>query len=382
TVTVADDTTILVISATDPDPERARDLANAVADQLATSVGGLSPERPDGTESVRATTFERAELPEAPSSPKLIQNLALALVLGAVLGVGSALLRDVLETRIRSEADVAALTDATRLASIPIDESASDHPVFMHDDSTGSRAEPIRRLRTNMQFVELGQRSRSIVITSSIAGEGKTTTAISLAVSLADAGSRVVLVDTDLRLPSVADYLGLEGGVGLTTVLIGRAELADAVQPWRDTRLDILPSGGVPPNPSELLGSNAMARLLAELATTYDVVILDSPPLLPVTDAAILSRMVDGTIVVASAAGLHKQQLRASLDALKTIDAHVLGIVVNKLRRKERDRYSYDYGSRPQSRRPPAPRNRTSGRRAAGQIGSTERARQGSAAVR
>ncbi|WP_324650015.1 polysaccharide biosynthesis tyrosine autokinase [Georgenia sp. H159] len=355
TVTVAEDTTILVISATDPAPERARDIANAVADGLAASVGGLSPERPDGTESVRATTFDAAEVPESPSSPNLLLNLALGLVLGAVLGVGIALLREVLETKIRTEADITAVTTATRLATVPMDESASDHPVFMHDDSMSHRAEAIRRLRTNLQFVNLGDRSRSIVVTSSVAGEGKTTTAINLAVSLADAGSRVVLVDADLRLPSVADYLGFEGGVGLTTVLIGRVEVADAVQPWRDTRLDILASGSIPPNPSELLGSDAMSRLLAELAAAYDVIILDSPPLLPVTDAAILSRMADGTLVVAGADRLHKQQLRASLDALETVDAHVLGVVLNKAQRKERDRYSYEYRSSDTSGRSPAP---------------------------
>ncbi|WP_454085373.1 polysaccharide biosynthesis tyrosine autokinase [Georgenia sp. Marseille-Q6866] len=364
TVTVAEDTTILVVSASDPDPVRARDLANAVADQLTASVGGLSPERPDGTESVRATIFEEAEVPENASSPKLLENLAIGLVLGLVLGVGLALLREMLDTKVRSEADVAAVTDATRLATVPVAESEADHPVFMHDAPMSPRAEAIRRLRTNLQFVNLGGRSRSIVVTSSIAGEGKTTTSINLAVSLADAGSRVVLVDTDLRLPSVADYLGFEGAVGLTTVLINRAEVADAVQPWGDTRLDILPSGGIPPNPSELLGSDAMARLLTDLAATYDVVILDSPPLLPVTDAAILSRMADGTIVVASADGLHKQQLRASLDALETVEAHVLGVVLNKVQRKERDRYSYEYRSGGATGHG-ATRNGRSGRRAA-----------------
>lgn len=344
-VTVADETTILVIAATDPVPERARDLANAVADQLAASVGQLAPERPDGTEAVRATIFDEAETPEAPTSPDLPQNLALGVVLGLVLGVGVALLREVLETKVRTDADIAALTDVTRLATVPVDEPSADVLVFMRDDPMGHRAEAIRRLRTNLQFVDLGKQSRSIVVTSSIAGEGKTTTAINLAVSLADAGSRVVLVDTDLRLPSVADYLGLEGSAGLTTVLIGRAELADVVHTWRNTGLDVLPAGSIPPNPSELLGSEAMARLLTDLAATYDAVILDTPPLLPVTDAAVLSRMADSTLVVASAAGLRKHQLRASLEALETVGAHVVGIVLNKARHKDRDRYAYEYRS-------------------------------------
>ena len=342
---VATDTTILVISATDQDPVLARDIANAVADQLILTVGSLSPERPDGTETVRATMLSEAEVPAAPSSPDVARNLALGMVLGLLFGVAAALLRHALDTKVRNETDIAAVTDASPLATVPIDTAATDHPVFMHDDSMGARAEAIRRLRTNLQFVDFGDRPSSIVVTSSVPAEGKTTTAINLAASLADAGARVVLVDADLRRPTIAKYMGFEGRVGLTTVLIGRANVEDVVQPWQGTSLDILPSGQIPPNPSELLGSRAMTRLLEELTSTYDVVILDSPPLLPVTDAAILSKLAGGTLVVAGADRLQKQQLRASLEALSKVGAHVLGIVLNKAQRKERDRYAYEYYS-------------------------------------
>ncbi len=136
------------------------------------------------------------------------------------------------------------------------------------------------------------------MISSSIPGEGKSTIAINLAVSLADAGARVILVDADLRRPSIAEYLGIEGGVGLTTVLIGRAEVEDVVQPLGTTSLDLLPAGQIPPNPSELLGSTAMADLLERLSASYDMVLLDSPPLLPVTDAVVLSNLAGGALVV------------------------------------------------------------------------------------
>lgn len=345
TASVAVDTTILTISATDDDPVFARDLANAVANQLSETVGGLSPERPDGTETVRATMLSEAQIPPEPSAPNPARNLALGTVLGLFLGVGVVLLREILDTKVRSEDDVASVTDLMPLATIPVDEAGSDHPVFMHDDSMSLRAEAIRRLRTNLQFVDFGDRPSSIVVTSSVPGEGKTTTAINLAASLADAGARVILVDADLRRPSVAKYMGFEGRVGLTTVLIGRANVEDVVQPWQDSTLAVLPSGQIPPNPSELLGSRAMSRLLTELAGTYDVIVLDSPPLLPVTDAAILTKMVGGALVVAGADGLHKKQFRASLDALEKVDAHVLGIVLNKAQRKDRDRYAYEYYS-------------------------------------
>ncbi|MCM3661331.1 polysaccharide biosynthesis tyrosine autokinase [Georgenia satyanarayanai] len=344
-VAVAADTTILQISATDEDPVLARDMANAVADQLATTVGGLSPERPDGTEAVRATMLSEAQAASSPSSPQVSRNLILGLALGLMLGGALALLREVLDTKVRDNSDIAAVTDVTPLATVPFEDSGTSHPVFMHDDSMGLRAEAIRRLRTNLQFVDFQDRPSSIVVTSSVPGEGKTTASINLAASLADAGARVILVDADLRRPSVAKYLGFEGRVGLTTVLIGRAKVEDVAQPWQGSSLDVLPSGQVPPNPSELLGSRAMSQLLADLAATYDVIVIDSPPLLPVTDAAILSKMAGGTLLVAGADRLQKQQLRASLESLEQVDAHVLGIVLNKAQRKDRDRYAYEYYS-------------------------------------
>ncbi|MEE6283182.1 polysaccharide biosynthesis tyrosine autokinase [Georgenia sp. MJ170] len=364
-VTVAADTTILVISATDADPSLARDIANTVADELSATVGDLNPERPDGSEAVRATMLSEAQISASPSSPNTTRNLALGVVLGLMLGAGVALLREVLDTKVRNEGDISAVTDISTLGSVPIDDAKSDHPVFMHDDALSQRAEAIRRLRTNLQFVDFSDRPSSILVTSSVSNEGKTTTAINLAASLADAGSRVVLVDADLRRPSIAKYMGFEGRVGLTTVLIGKATLGDVVQPWQDTSLDVLASGRVPPNPSELLGSRAMSRLLADLSTTYDVVVIDSPPLLPVTDAAILSKMVGGTLVVAGADSIHKAQLRTALESLAKVDADVLGLVLNKVERKSHSNYYGDY----YATEDPNPTGNRSGRRSAGKSG-------------
>ncbi|UNX55371.1 formate--tetrahydrofolate ligase [Georgenia sp. TF02-10] len=343
-VTVPPDTVILEITATDPSAETSADTANAVAAELTSAVGQLTPEQADGTEPVLATVMTPAEAPGSPSSPNVPRNLALGLVLGLLLGYGVALLREITDTKVRDERDLAAVTDRPIVATIGYEQGTETQPVFVHDDPLGVRSEAIRRLRTNLQFVDLGDGVNSIVVTSSIAGEGKTTTAINLAVSLADAGARVALVDADLRRPSVAEYMGLEGGAGLTTVLIGRAEVQDVIQPWRQTSVDVLPSGPVPPNPSELLGSRAMTALLEQLTRTYDVVLLDSPPLLPVTDAAVLSRLADGALVVVGADRIHKAQLADSLAAVDAVDARVLGVVLNKVERKERQDYYY-YGS-------------------------------------
>lgn len=344
-VAVAANTTILVISATDTEPAVARDIANAVSEELSSAVSSLSPERPDGGEAVRATMLSEARLPNAQSSPDSLRNLVLGVLLGLMVGVALAVMRQLLDTKVRSESDVSSLTGSSVLATVPMETSAKTGSVFMHDDPMSTRAEAVRRLRTNLQFVDFTDRPNSILVTSSISGEGKSTTAINLAASLSDAGSRVILIDADLRRPSIAKYMGFEGRVGLTTVLIGKAQLADVVQPWRDTSLDVLASGQIPPNPSELLGSLAMSRLLENLGSTYDFIIIDSPPILPVTDSTILSKMTGGTLLVAGADRIHKAQISGSLEELEKVEARLLGIVLNKADAKGVSNYYGEYRS-------------------------------------
>ncbi|MDY7557701.1 CpsD/CapB family tyrosine-protein kinase [Cryobacterium sp. 10C3] len=160
---------------------------------------------------------------------------------------------------------------------------------------------------------------------------------------MADAGGRVLLIDADLRRPKIADYMGVEGRVGLTDVLIGRAELSDVIQPWGEGRLFVLPAGKIPPNPSELLGSARMADLIAQFNLTFDVVIFDSSPLLPVTDAAILAKNVGGAIIVVAAGRTHKNQLRGAIAALGSVGAPVSGLVLTMLPTKGPDAYGYGH---------------------------------------
>jgi succinoglycan biosynthesis transport protein ExoP len=283
-------------------------------------------------------------VPDKASSPKILQNLGIGLIVGLLVGLGVAVLRHVLDTKVRNENDVRALTDSPILGVVAYDQEVSSHPVILRDQPLAAPSEAVRRLRTNLQFIDIGHRSKSIVISSSIPGEGKSTIAINLAVSLADAGARVILVDADLRRPSIAEYLGIEGGVGLTTVLIGRAEVEDVVQPFGKTSLDLLPSGQIPPNPSELLGSVAMADLLERLSGSYDMVLLDSPPLLPVTDGVVLSNLAGGALVVVGVDRIHRPQLQQSLESLETAGAHLFGIVMNKIARREAAAYGYGSG--------------------------------------
>jgi succinoglycan biosynthesis transport protein ExoP len=342
--TVPVNTVILEISATDLNPTRAAQIANAVGRELATAASELSPAKEDGTKAVMATTIALAEVPDKASSPKIVQNLGIGLILGLLLGLGVAVLRHLLDTKIRSEDDVRSLIDSPILGVVAYDAEVSAHPMILRDQPLAAASEAIRRLRTNLQFIDVANRPKSIVISSSIPGEGKSTIALNLAVSLADTGTRVILVDADLRRPSIAEYVGIEGGVGLTTVLIGRAEVEDVVQPLGTTGLDLLPAGQVPPNPSELLGSMAMADLLERLSVSYDMVLLDSPPLLPVTDAVVLSNLAGGALVVVGADRIHRPQLQQSLDSLETAGAHLFGIVMNKIARREAAAYAYDSG--------------------------------------
>ena len=341
------DTVIIEVAATDPDPLQAARIANAVGAELARAAGDLTPSLANGSEAVRVRTLAVAQVPTAPSSPNIPMNLGVGLILGLLLGFGVAILRKLLDTKIRSEQDVRALTDTPILGVVAFDQAVPRHPIILRDEPLAAPSEAVRRLRTNLQFIDVANRPTSIVVSSSVPAEGKSTIALNLAVSLADTGARVILVDADLRRPSLAEYVGIEGNVGLTTVLIGRADVADVVQPLGTTTLDLLPSGQIPPNPSELLGSPAMAGLLDRLSASYDMVLLDSPPLLPVTDAAVLTKMAGGALVVVGADRIHRPQLQETLESLQTAGAHILGIVLNKIDRREAGTYSYESGYSP-----------------------------------
>ncbi|WP_298461427.1 polysaccharide biosynthesis tyrosine autokinase [uncultured Cellulomonas sp.] len=342
------DTVLINITTTHQDPQVASDLANAIADSLAAQVTELEQPSDSAVSPVEINTVRTATPPTEPSSPNAVLNIALGLVVGLAAGLGLAVLREVLDTKVRTESDVHHVTDTSVIATIGYDVNAPDEPLIVQTSPQSHRAESFRRLRTNLQFLDIADRPQTIVVTSSLPGEGKSTTTVNLAISLADAGSRVVLVDADLRRPSVAEYMGLEGEVGLTTVLIGRATVEDVVQPWGNGNLHVLASGQIPPNPSELLGSRSMANLLDQLASEYDVVLIDTPPLLPVTDAAILAKLTGGALVVVGSEKLHRQQLAEAMGSLETVGARVLGVVLNRLARTQGDTYAYyDYSSTP-----------------------------------
>jgi len=341
---VVPETVILQISVTDPSPSRAQQLAQAVSDELTQFVVEL--ETPPGKRDapIKATIVDAASLPTVPVAPLPLRNIGVAAILGLLFGLGSAVLRELLDTTVKSQQELAEVTAAPLMGHIAFDPNASKKPLVTSLDSHAPRVEAFRVLRTNMQFVDVDKDSKVFVITSSVPEEGKTTTAANLAITLAQAGQKILLLDADLRRPKLADNLRLESAVGLTTVLVGRIDLGDAIQEHSVGNLSVLTSGAIPPNPSELLQSHAMGEVFTKLRTEYDVIIVDAPPLLPVTDAALLASQSDGALVVVRHGKTTREQLRHAIERLESVDARALGVVLNMVpNQKSNDSY-YGYG--------------------------------------
>lgn len=336
--TVVPETTLLDVTATDADPARAQALANGTAEVFTAYVNEI--ERAP----IEATVTDAADLPDSPVSPQVLRNVGLAAVLGLLLGIGLAVLRETLDTTVKDADTVTELTDAPVLGGVQYDSNAARRPLVTDLDSHAPRVEAFRVLRTNLQFVRIDRSSKVIVITSSLPGEGKTTTAVNLAITLAQAGQRTCLLEADLRRPKVAEYLRLEGAVGLTTVLIGRTPLAEALQPWGEQDLAVLTSGTIPPNPAELVQSHEMRLVIDELRTRFDVIIVDAPPLLPVTDAALLAAEADGAVLVVRHGTTTREQLRGAAERLQAVGGRVVGAVLSMTSARRGDRYGYGYG--------------------------------------
>jgi capsular exopolysaccharide synthesis family protein len=353
---VKPDTVLLTATVTDPSPARAQAIAASLGRQFPLLVEQLERPSTGSAPTIRATVVQAPVVPTSPVSPRPVRNLGLALVLGLLLGLGLAVAREALDSTIKTPEDVREATGVSTLGAIGYDSKLVKRPLVVQDAPRAPRAEAFRQLRTNLQFVTVDGGLRSIVITSSLPAEAKSTTACNLAITLAQAGKRVVLIEGDLRRPRVADYLGLEGAVGLTTLLIGQVELADAVQRWGSTSLDVLTSGALPPNPAELLGSAGMRTLLQRLEEEYDVVVIDAPPLLPVTDAAVLATMTSGALLCVHASKTRREQLARATESLHAAGANILGALLTMAPRRGPDAYysyGYGYGSSKEDRKRP-----------------------------
>lgn len=342
-VTSVPDSVILAVTVQDPSPTLARDLTNAVADQFTGLVAELETPAGGGVPSARVTVVQQAGVPTSSVVPDVPRNLALGLVAGLLLGLALAVLRERLDTSVKTRERAAEAAGTAVIGSVPFDKDRPEHPLVDFETRNSISAEAFRTLRTNLQFLDVDHPPAVLTVTSSVPSEGKTTTAINLAHVLAEAEKTVVLVEADLRRPRVARYLGLVENVGLTTVLTGQAELADVLQSTSNPNLSVLAAGAHPPKPSELLGSAQMKSLLTELRGLADYVVFDAPPLLAVTDATVLSTVTDGAVVVVRHGHTKRDQLSRATANLRAVDAPVLGVVVNMTPAKGNDEYEYYY---------------------------------------
>lgn len=324
--------------------------ARAAVEFGAATTDGGAPAGATAT-AVRVLPLGKAVLPTSPSSPNTKLDLVLGAVVGLALGIAYAVVRWHLDRRIRQAVDIERLFGVPAIGTLPADRRLDGKSTVLDtgtaeqvQDAGGAMAEALRELRTNLSFLDVDQPPRIIVVTSSVQSEGKSTVTANLAVTMAAAGENVVVVDGDLRRPTLVDVFNLVRGAGVTDVLTGAAELDDVLQPWGALpNLSVLGSGRVPPNPSELLGSRAMKNMLNTLAEDA-VVLIDAPPLLPVTDAAVLSRAADGAIVVIRSGRTTQDQLAQSVGNLDKVKGRILGAVLNHVSSRGTDSYSY-YGT-------------------------------------
>lgn len=339
-------TVLINITVTDGSPVQAAATAEAIANSLIKAVDTLErPKTGEGPSPISLSVVTPATVPVSPSSPNTKLNILVGLIAGLVVGLGAALLRTILDTRIKGEQDLRHVTDSPLLGRIAFEADAQKKPLLTQAAIQSPRAESFRQLRTNLQFANVGGHAKTVVVTSSLPGEGKSTTATNLAIAMSEAGNSVCLIDADLRRPMVGEYLGLDRNVGLTSALVGDVDVDDVLQPWGHDNLFVLTSGQIPPNPSELLGSEEMENLLGRLGQVFDAIIIDAPPLLPVTDAAVLSQFVGGVVVVVGAQKTRTQDLQKALETLNLVGAKVLGVVLNRIQMKSRDAYAYSYYS-------------------------------------
>lgn len=288
-----------------------------------------------------ARIIEMAQVPAAPVRPKKMQSILFAALIGLFAGICLALLQEFLDDRINSVQDADRLLGLPSLGHVPA-LAAEDARLLPQMQGLGPGSESYRVLRTNIQFASVDAPARTLLVTSSTPGEGKTTTAVNLAFAMVMDGKTVVLVDTDLRRPTLHKLLNLPALPGLTDVLLGRAALQpQEVMPG----LSVLTAGSTPPNPGELLNSRTFRNLVDTLAERADLVIFDSPPVLAAADAAILASQMDGTVLVVETGRTKKAAARRASQMLAHARANVLGIAYNKMRPQDANDYHYQYYS-------------------------------------
>ena len=297
-----------------------------------------------------ARLIDRATPPGIPFEPTPTRSVLLAVVVGALLGLGAAFAANYLDRTIRDEDELQRVSGVPNLASIarvPGAKKGAVPAVISRSDPGSSWAEAYRNLRTAVRFMALESKLQLLQVTSAHPGDGKTTTATNLAVAASNAGQRVLLIDADLRKPQVHAFLGVSNDKGLTNVLLGEVSMGDVAQKLGDAGgLLVIPSGDMPPNPAELLAGDGIRKALAQIGHKFDLVVIDSPPVLAVSDPQILAGLVDGVILVVSGQSTDSRSVGRAMERLGQVDANVLGTVLNAASAVDASAYQYGYAAR------------------------------------
>ena len=340
-------TVVMRIAVVGQDPEQTTRIADAVAKELAVAVKELSPQNAQDQPAVRIEMIAPAKVPQFPTSPNVRMMVVAGAALGLLAGVIFALLRLITATRVSNRADIAGATDVALLGEISQTGGTRSLPAAIRADATGSAAESVRSIVANLRFANVDGDTKVLLVTSGSSGEGKSSVSVALGQTMAEQGARVLVVDADLRRASIASLTQIEGSVGLTSVLLGDVDIKDAVQPWGTEKLDILTSGQLPPNPVQLLTSDHLRRFFEAVREEYDVVVVDTPPVLAVSDPLWVAPNADGIIVITRAKVTKRDAIRRTIAALETSRVPVVGIILNGSKRTEGSPYY-----RPAERRP------------------------------
>lgn len=331
------DATVLATS-----PERSLAVGQIVARRFPALVASLDNSASGSGPTVNLELTSGPTLMQSPVSPRTKLNLLVGVAAGLALGLIIVVLRDLANTSVSSAAEIAELFTVGVAGDVPFEPRSKTAPLLVGTQVHSQRAEAMRHIRTNIMYFDVDQPPRVLLVTSASAGEGKSTTATNLSLSFAETALRTLLIEADLRRPRVSDYLDIERAVGLTSVLSRQATLDEAIVPWSDS-LSVLPSGELPPNPAELLNSRMLARMIKDLRGRFDMIVIDSPPLLAVTDAAVLSHLADGVLLVVRSGKTKRAQLAAAMQTLEAVDARVIGFVLNMTRSRSRSAYNASY---------------------------------------
>ena len=336
-------TVLFTATVSSEDQDQAFALAQAISTAFPALVNEIETDGGDKPAPVSLTVVSGPSVSADPVSPRLKINVGLGLMLGLVAGALAAIARTTMDRSVRSEDEAREATGTPVLGHVPFDPKAGASTLIIGDarKSVSVRSEAYRVLRTNLQFVDAESPVAVLVVSSTAPSEGKSVTSANLAVAFASAGRRVLLIDADMRKPTQARIFGLESSIGLSTVLAGQVSLDDAVQPWGQTGLSLMACGSIPPNPSELLGSRHMDELVAAVRHSFDIVIIDTPPVMAATDAAVVATKADGVLLVVRHGKTRNHELKRATDALRAVDARVLGTVVNRSPSHGADAYAY-----------------------------------------